>query len=343
MIARRLLPVIAVAACMVFLRPVVAQTAPVTVYCSALAQWCEIMRQAFETKTGIKALMTVKSTGETLAQLRAEAGNPRADIWWAGTSDPHLEAAKSGLTQVYKSPALDKLQPWARRQAELSDYKSVGIYAGTIGIVWHRDNLKKKNLPEPKCWADLVKPAYKDEIQMSNPGTSGTSYLILATLMQIMGEDKAFEYLKALNKNVNQYPRSGAAPMHAVVQGESVLAVTFVFAAIGEAASGAPVAAISPCEGTGYEIGSMSIINGAKNLEGAKAWYEFALTPEAQATGVKGRSYQIPSHLDAPLPPGTPRLEDVKLIDYDFKRFGAPGTSKQLIARFERDILSQPK
>ena len=321
----------------------IAQTPPVTVYCSALAQWCELMRQGFEAKTGIKALMTVKSTGETLTQLRAESANPRADIWWAGTSDPHLEAAASGLTQVYKSPTLEKLQPWARRQAELSGYKSVGVYAGTLGIVWHKENLKKRNLPEPKCWADLIKPEYRDEIQMSNPGTSGTSYLILATLVQIMGEDQAFTYLRALHKNINQYPRSGAAPMHAVVQGESVLAITFSFAAVGEAANGAPVTAISPCEGTGYEIGSMSIVNGAKNLEGAKAWYEYALTPQAQATGAAARSFQIPSHMDAPLPPGTPRLEDVKLIDYDFQRFGNPATSKRLIARFEREILNQPK
>ena len=43
----------------------------VSIYCSALAQWCEVMRELFENKTGIKTLMTVKSAGETLAQIKA--------------------------------------------------------------------------------------------------------------------------------------------------------------------------------------------------------------------------------------------------------------------------------
>ena len=117
----------------------------VTIYCSAIADWCEKMRQAFETKTGIKTLMTVKSAGETLAQLKAEAGNPKADIWWAGGGDQHLQAAELGLTQDYRSPMLAKLHPWAVKQAEQAQWRTVGIYAGTLGIVCN-------------CWADLLKP-----------------------------------------------------------------------------------------------------------------------------------------------------------------------------------------
>ena len=38
---------------------------------------------------------------------------------------------------------------------------------------------------------------------------------MVATLVQLMGEDKAFEYLKALHKNVNHYTKSGGAPARA--------------------------------------------------------------------------------------------------------------------------------
>ncbi len=50
---------------------------------------------------------------------------------------------------------------------------------------------------------------------------------MLATLVQLMGEDKAFDYLKALHKNINQYTKSGAAPARAVATGESMVGITF--------------------------------------------------------------------------------------------------------------------
>ncbi len=153
----------------------------------------------------------------------------------------------------------------------------MGVYAGALGYSYNTEQLKKKNIPEPKCWSDLTKPAFKDEIQVANPNSSGTSYTMLATLVQLMGEDKAFDYLKALHKNVNQYTKSGAAPARAAATGESMVGITFQHDAVVQAIGGAPVKIVSPCEGTGYEIGSMSIIKGAKNMENAKKWYDWAL------------------------------------------------------------------
>jgi iron(III) transport system substrate-binding protein len=315
----------------------------VTVYCSVLDEWCNIIKNEFERASGLRVLMTTKSTGETLAQLRAEAANPRADIWWGGGGDQHLQAAELGLTEAYQSPSLPKLHDWARRQAEQSQYRTVGIYAGTLGIVWNTEQLQKRNLPAPSCWADLVKPEYRNEIQMSSAATSGTSYTFLATIVQLMGEDPAFDYLKRLHRNINQYPRSGAAPMRNTSSGETAIAITWMFAIVPEVLQGFPVATVAPCEGTGYEIGSMSMIKGARNPENARRWYEYALSPQGQATGVRGKSYQIPSNVEAPLPPNTPRLSDVKLIDYDFARYGSNETRTRLIRRWETEVAAQPR
>jgi hypothetical protein len=170
------------------------------VYCTVQEEWCRPMVAAFEKATGIKVLMTRKSSGEFYAQIKAEAANPRGDIWWGGTGDPHLQAAEEGLTQEYKSPKLAELQDWALRQAESAKYRTVGVYAGALGYSYNTEQLRKKNIAEPRCWSDLVKPAFKDEIQVANPNSSGTSYTMLATLVQLMGEDKAFDYLKALHR-----------------------------------------------------------------------------------------------------------------------------------------------
>ena len=294
------------------------------VYCTVQEEWCRPMVTAFEKATGIKVLMTRKSSGEFYAQLKAEAANPRGDIWWGGTGDPHLQAAEEGLTEPYKSPKLAELQDWAVRQAEASKYKTVGVYAGALGYSYNTEQLKKKNIPEPKCWSDLIKPAFKDEIQVANPNSSGTSYTMLATLVQLMGEDKAFDYLKALHKNVNQYTKSGAAPARAAATGESMVGITFQHDAVVQAIGGAPVKIVSPCEGTGYEIGSMSIIKGAKNMENAKKWYDWALTPEAQSIGAQAKvSYQVPSNKNASAPPQAPKFSEIKLINYDFAKYGS--------------------
>ena len=84
-----------------------------TMYCSAQQTWCEATSAAFTKKTGIPVAMQRKDTGAALAQIRAEAGNPQADIWWGGSGDSHIQAAQENLTVEYKSPNLSELHPWA--------------------------------------------------------------------------------------------------------------------------------------------------------------------------------------------------------------------------------------
>ena len=313
-------------------------------YCTVQEEWCRPMVAAFEKATGIKVLMTRKSSGEFYAQLKAEAANPKGDIWWGGTGDPHLQAAEEGLTDAYVSPQLSELQDWAVRQAKASKFRTVGIYAGALGYSFNTAELAKRKLPEPKCWADLAKPVYKDDVQVANPNSSGTSYTMLATLVQLMGEDKAFAFLKAMHKNVNQYTKSGAAPARAAATGESLIGITFQHDAVTQAIGGAPVKIVSPCEGTGYEIGSMSIIKGAKNLANARKWYDWALSPEGQAVGSAAKvSYQVPSNKKAPVPAAAPKLGDIKLIDYDFVKYGSSAERKRLLTKWDDEVSKLPK
>jgi iron(III) transport system substrate-binding protein len=313
------------------------------VYCSVLNEWCTLMVQEFERKTGVKVTMTQKGSGETVTQLRAEAANPRADIFYGGVGDQHMEAAEAGVTVEYRSAMLGELHPWARRQAEQSGYRSVGIYAGALGIIWNTEQLAKKKLAEPACWSDLVKPEYRDEIQMSNPASSGTAYVALATMIQVMGEDKAFDYLKKLHANINQYTRSGPAPARNAARGETTIGLNFLHDGVAEAAAGFPLKVAAPCEGTGYEIGSMSIVKGGKNPENARLWYDWALTAEAQNLAKRAKSFQTPSNMKASPPEQMPKLESIKLIDYDFQKYGSGTERRRIIARWEKEVGSLPK
>jgi iron(III) transport system substrate-binding protein len=314
-----------------------AQSGEVVLYCSADEAMCRILSETFQRETGINVLMTRRSSGETYAQVKAEEGQPRGDVWWGGTGDPHLQAASEGLTDEYRSPMLEELQEWAVRQAEAADYKTVGVYAGALGYGYNSELVTEN---PPACWADLLDERYRDDIQVANPNSSGTAYTLLATLVQLMGEDEAFEYMKALDANVSQYTQSGSAPIRAAATGETAIGIVFQHDAVVQRVQGAPIVTVAPCEGTGYEVGSMSLISGGPNPDNAKLFYDWVLTPEAQELGPQGNSYQVPSNRSSATPPEAPDLGSIKLIDYDFVTFGSSETRNRLLARWDAEIGS---
>ncbi|MEP6792137.1 MAG: ABC transporter substrate-binding protein, partial [Ramlibacter sp.] len=224
-----------------------------------------------------------------------------------------------------------------------SGYKTVGIYSGPLGFGYNTELLAKKKLPVPKTWGDLLKPAYKGDIQVANPASSGTAYTMIATLVQLMGEEKAFEYLKALHKNVGQYTRSGTGPIKAVARGETAVSISFVHDGPGERMQGFPVETITPADGTGAEIGSMSIIKGARNLDAAKKFYEWALTPGAQEIAFAAKSFQVPSNKAAKIDANVPDFRKIKFINYDYAKYGGSAERRRLISRWEKEVNSLPR
>ncbi len=334
--------VLVLAAFLALLLPMKASAADrkLSILCSADMEWCHLMKNLFEAQSKVKVSMIRKSAGEAYAKIRAEASNPKTDIWWAGSGDTHLQAASEGLTEVYRSPALAQQHSWAQKQAEAAQYRTAGIYLGVMGIAYNEKVLKAKNLPAPKCWKDLANPAYKGEIEMANPNSSGAAYNALATLVQLFGEDEAFAFLIKMGHNVSKYPNAGVAPGEDVGRGEAGVAIGFMHDLQKLTQAGLPVKIVAPCEGTGYEIGSISIVKGARNMAEAKAFYEFALRADVQGNAIKANAFQIPSNPAAPIPASAVRLESTKTIAFDFVKFGAPETRKRLLQRWTAQIYA---
>ena len=308
-------------------------------YCSSASNdWCQAMSTNFTKATGIKVAVLHKATGEMMAQVKAEAANPRGDVWWAGPGDAYLQAGEEGLLETYKSPNLNQLHDWAAKEAERAVYKSVGIYGGILALAYNTDWQAKRKVTPPACWKDLTRAEYKGEIQFANPTTSGTSYMMVASLVQALGEEEAFKLMKAIHPNVNQYTRSGVGPMRAVARGETGIALTVMHGVASELVAGFPVKAVIPCEGVGYEVAGMGIIKGSRNLENAKKFYDWALTAEAQKLGFDVKQYPLPSNKSVVLPPQVTKLSDIRLLDYDFARFGKAAERKRLLDRWQKEI-----
>ena len=318
--------------------------AQLNLYCSSPnTAWCQGMAVGFERATGTKVAVVQKATGEMLAQIKAERANPKGDVWWAGPADSYLQAAEEGLLEEYRSPQVAQLYDWAQRITDVSKNRVAGVYGGILALGYNTEIGAKKKLPVPKCWRDLLDPAFKGEVMLGNPNSSGTAYLMVASLVQIMGEDEAFRFMADLNRNVTSYARSGIGPMTAVTRGEVYVGSTVLHGVINEIVRGFPVLPVLPCEGVGYEVGSMAIVKCARNLGAAKKFYDWALTADAQKIGLDVKEFAIPTNRAVPLPPQVPKLTDVKVIAYDFAKYGASDTRRRLLERWEKDVNNAPK
>jgi iron(III) transport system substrate-binding protein len=305
------------------------------VYCSATNAMCEAATKAFSDKYDVKTSFVRNGSGSTLAKIDAEKKNPRADVWYGGTLDPQSQAGEMDLLQAYKSPQLEFIMDDFKDPAKRKGNYSSAVYMGILGFGVNKDRLAEKGLEIPRCWNDLTKPEYAGEIQISDPQSSGTAYTALATFIQLWEEDKAFSYFKALDKNVSQYTKSGVTPSRNAARGEVAIGIGFLHDYSLEQSKGAPLELVSPCEGTGYEIGGVSIINGARNLENAQKFVDFVLSKEGQETAwKKGQSFQILTNTNAEQSPNALDPKTLELIDYDMETYGSSDERKRLINKW---------
>ncbi|MBN2261052.1 MAG: ABC transporter substrate-binding protein [Clostridiales bacterium] len=286
-----------------------------TIYAGMFEEHAAKAVQQFEEETGIKTEFVRMSSGETLARIRAEKDNMTASVWYGGPADAFIAAKAEGLVVPYISPeSLDI-------DAQFKDPEGywTGIYVGYLGFVGNQEWLDANGLEMPQSWADLLKPEFKNEFVTAHPGSSGTAYTMLATVLQLMGEEEGYAYMQKLNEQVRQYTKSGTAPGRMIGMGEAGIGVTFLHDAIKYKEEGYKDIVISaPSEGTGYEIGAVAILANGPDQEAAKMFVDWALTKEAQELGQTVGSYQFHTKPGAENPEQAKPIEGTKLIDYDF-------------------------
>jgi iron(III) transport system substrate-binding protein len=290
----------------------------------------------FTKDTGIKIQYVRLSAGELLTRVTAEKNNPQASVWFGGSYDNFVPAIKAGLLEAYQSPELKNIpkQYW--------DASGVAnpFYVGAIAFACNKDWFKKKGLAYPTSWDDLLKPEFKGQISMAHPSTSGTSYTILATIVQLKGEDNAWKYFTALNGNIRQYAKAGATPPMDVGLGEAAIGITFSHDGLKPAGEGYPVVLSFPKDGTGYEVGCLGLIAGAPEREKAngKRFIDWMLSKRGQELFEASQSFRIPINRLATPPKGSIATDSLKIINYNSTWAGE--NRKRLIEQFSKVVAA---
>ena len=270
---------------------------------------CEL----FTKKTGIPATFLRASTGELVNRVISEKDNPQADILLGGATNYHIQAAEKGALEVYKSPLAENVPAFAKSKDDT--YTGFCVLSLGIGVNKKRFAEKFPGIDFPKTWEDLLNPAFKGEIVLTNPVASSTAYLFVQDQLQRLGKEKGWEYLKTLAPLVGQFPDSGSAPAKLIGTGEYALGVSYIHALAKYKADGFDVLAIAPPESVG-DVDCISIMKNTKNLEAAKKFVDFMLSKEAQEL-MSSIDFTLPVNPDAVGAEGSVPLSQIDLIKYD--------------------------
>ncbi len=255
------------------------------------------------------------STGDLTARLLAEKDNPQADLIWGTAATSMIIFQNEGMLEPYAPQGVDAILPQFKDSGNPPAW--VGVDAYLTAFCFNTELAKQYDLPMPESWEDLLDPVYKGHIVMPNPASSGTGFMFVSSVLQGLGEDAGWDYLKKLDENIAIYTKSGSKPCKLAGSGEYAIGISFAFVGARLKREGAPIEFILPKEGSGYEIEANALLKGAHNPDGAKQFLDWAISDEAM--NLYAKYFAVVAKPGFPAPEGMPSDTADRLFPMDFK------------------------
>ncbi|UPO96549.1 putative 2-aminoethylphosphonate ABC transporter substrate-binding protein [Cetobacterium somerae] len=293
------------------------KTKEITVYTALENEQIPEYLQSFkEQYPNIKLNIVRESTGVIVSRVLAEKDNPQADVVWGTAATGLLVLDEANLLKEYSPKDIEKINPKFKDNTG-KDPKWVGNNAWMTAISVNTIEMKKLGLEEPKNFSDLLKPEYKGLISMPNPASSGTGFLTVSALVQLLGEEKAWEYMASLDNNMGVYTHSGSKPAKTAASGEYPIGISYGYPGIKIKNDGAPINVYFPNEGSGWDSEANALINKKNIKDEAKVFLDWAISEDAMKMYAK--SYAIVSRdINVAPPKGFPENPINQLIANDF-------------------------
>ncbi len=264
-----------------------------TVYTALENEQLTPFKQAIEAAVpGVEIAWVRDSTGVITARFLAERAAPRADMVLGLSGSSMALFAQQNLLQPYTPRGAEALRPNFRSGANPETW--VGMDAYLAAICFNTAEGGRRSAPRPANWNDLLNPAYRDQIVMPNPASSGTGYLTVAAWLTLMGEEAGWRFMDQLHQNVAVYTHSGSAPCVQAARGERMIGISFDMRAAREKTQGAPIDIILPPQGVGWEMETSGIVRGTQNLAAAQRVQDWVASQAANQ--LFGNYYAILAH-----------------------------------------------
>ncbi|SFF17387.1 putative 2-aminoethylphosphonate ABC transporter substrate-binding protein [Paracidovorax wautersii] len=322
-----------------------AQKTQLTVYTALETDQIKAYQTAFnKVEPDIEIKWVRDSTGVITSKLLAEKANPQADAVWGVAASSMALFEQQGMLQPYAPLNLDAVMPQYRDKKNPPAWVGMDVFGAVV--CFNTVEARKKGIPVPTTWKDLLKPEYKGQVVMPNPASSGTGYFDVAAWLQLWGDDAGqgggWKYMDALHQNIAQYTHSGSKPCNMAAAGEYVAGISFEYRGYTNKAKGAPIELVFPKEGLGWDLEAFGIYKGTPKMAAAKKLADWATSKDAMM--LYGKNFAVTAQPGvAPKLAGIPADYEARLIKMDFEKSAA--NRERILAEWTRryDAKSEAK
>lgn len=253
----------------------------ITVYTALEDDELKVYMEAFKkAHPSIEVNLVRDSTGIVTAKLLAEKENPQADVVWGLAATSLLVCDRHDMLAGYKPAYFDQIRG-DFKDTKNSEPRWVGIKAWMTGLVCNTIEMKNRNLPYPKSYDDLLDQRFANQLIMPHPASSGTGFLTVSAILQLMGEEKGWDYLDKLHGNMLRYTHSGSKPAKLAGKGECSVGISFGYRGTKQKQKGEPVKTMFPKEGCGWDMEANALMKKENIKPAARTFLDWAISPEA--------------------------------------------------------------
>jgi phosphoglycerate transport regulatory protein PgtC len=243
----------------------------------------EVYKRAFEASNpGVKVEILNRGTSAAIAYVREQPATNKPDVFWASAPDAFEVLAKENLLAKV-TDLVNPAVPKKVGQYPVNDPE--GYYLGQAlagyGLMWNTRYLKANRLPEPKEWADLVKPVYHGHVAISSPSRSGTTHLTVETILQGEGWERGWRQMLMIGGNCAAITERSFGVPDGVNNGQFGIGLVIDFFGLSARASGFPVQFVYPTV-TAIVPANIGLIANARNPDVARKFINFALSAPGQ-------------------------------------------------------------
>ena len=300
----------------VFCGSALAQKTQLLVYTALETDQLKAYEQGFYREVNDVEIRWVRdSTGVIIAKLLAEKANPQADVVMGVAASGLALLDQNGMLIPYAPLNLDAIMMQYRDRKNPPAWWGMDVYGATV--CFNTVEAKKRNMPKPESWADLVKPVYKGQVVMPNPASSGTGYFDVAAWLTMWGDKKGWDYMDKLHENIAMYTHSGSKPCNLSATGEFVIGISFEYRGHTNKAKGAPIDLVFPKEGLGWDLEAFAIHKGTKKMAAAQKLADWASSKNAMK--LYGKNFAITAQPGVAEPlANIPKDYEQRLVKMDF-------------------------